>query len=47
MAFLAGVEYFTGCRESNSLSSSIRLQPADWALDNFGQIDLKIVYYNL
>ena len=36
-ATLAGVEYFTGWG-SASLSSTIRLQPADWALDNFGQI---------
>jgi hypothetical protein len=34
---LAGVEAFTGWGEA-SLSSSTILDPADWSLDNFGQI---------
>ena len=34
---LSGVEYYTAWGAA-SLSSSVRLDPADWALDNFGQI---------
>ena len=36
-ATLAGVEYYTAWGAA-SLSSTVRLDPADWALDNFGQI---------
>ena len=34
---LAGVEYYTAWGAA-SLSSTVTLDPADWALDNFGQI---------
>ena len=36
-ATLAGVEYYTSWGAA-SLSSTVILDPADWALDNFGQI---------
>jgi hypothetical protein len=36
-ATLAGVEYYTAWGQA-SLSSTVILDPADWSLDNFGQI---------